>query len=111
MVLMEHWVLSISPLSMGIWHWWVLGQDSSEVHPEQVWVVQQGSHHVLVVVESDWSFVSQSSAGSSGQEEKHVTIHNTTSHVETLDWQFSDQSDGETASELSSGCYISPIPI
>ena len=61
-VLMEDWSLSGSPFSMGIWHWWVLWENSNHVPPEEIWVVEEGSGVELMVIEDDWSLVSQSSS-------------------------------------------------
>ena len=111
MVLMEHWLLSRSPLSVGVWHWRVLWKNSADVPPEQVWVVQQGSGVELVVVENNWSLISQTSAESLGHEDDQVEISEPASDVEVLDWELSNDSQTKEASELSSGGVVSPVPI
>merc|ERR1719498_673972 len=65
MVLMEDWSLSSSPLSVGIWHRWVLWENSGQVQPEDIWVVKESSGVELMVVHNDWSLVSQTSSSSS----------------------------------------------
>ena len=110
-VLMEHWLLSSSPLSVGVWNWRVLWENSADVPPEQVWVVQQGSRVELMVVENNWSLVSQTSAESLGHEDDQVEVSEPASDVEVLDWKLSDDSQTKEASKLSSGGVVSPVPI
>jgi len=97
-VLMEDWSLSHSPLEMCVWHWWRLWQLSSESPPEQVWVVHECSLMELVVIEDDWSFVSETSSESSSHDKDQVCIHNPASHVEVLNWEFSNYSETKSAS-------------
>ena len=111
MVLMVHWLLSISPLSMGIWHWWVLWQDSGKLHPEHVWVVEERSHSVMVVVENDWSLMSQTSTSTSGHVSDQVDVYKGASGVETLDWQLSNDGKSKRASDLSSGDVAGHVPV
>ena len=61
-VLVEHWSLSGSPLSVYIWDWWVLWKYSCQVPPEEVWIVDQGSVVELVSINNKWSLVSESSS-------------------------------------------------
>ena len=41
-VLMENGGLSGSPFSVGVWGWWVLGEDSAYIPVKEVRVVNQG---------------------------------------------------------------------
>ena len=90
MVLMEHWSLSSTPLSVRIWNWWVARQYAANIPPEQVWVVEESTLVESIVVEDDWSLVSQTSANTSRHEENHVCISDPASHVEVFDWELSD---------------------
>ena len=73
-VLMEDWSLSGSPLSVSIWNWWVLWENSSQVPPEEVWIVHQGSSVELMIVHDNWSLVSESSSKTLGNEEHQIEV-------------------------------------
>ena len=92
---------------MGVWNWRVLWENSADVPPEQVWVVQQGSRVELVVVENNWSLVSQTSAESLGHEDDQVEVCEPASDVEVLDWELSNDGQTKETSELSSGGVVS----
>ena len=90
MVLMENWSLSSSPLFVSIWNWWVSWKNSGQIPPEEVWIVQQITVEVLVVVEDDWSLESKTSSETLSNEEINIKVWNTGSPVEALDWKFSN---------------------
>ena len=73
-VLMEDWGLSGSPLSVSIWNWWVLWENSSNVPPEEIWVIHQSSSVELMIVHDYWSLVPQSSSKTLGNEEHEVEV-------------------------------------
>lgn len=110
-VLVEDWRLSSSPLSVGIWHRWVLWENSSQVPPEHVWVVQECSGVELMVVHNDWSFVSETSTSSSWHEEEQVSVWDPASNVEILNWKLSNNGKTQKASDLSSGSIVGPVPV
>jgi hypothetical protein len=56
---MEYWLLSSSPFSVWIWNWWVLWENSSQVPPEEIWIIQQSSSVELMVMEDGWSLISK----------------------------------------------------
>jgi hypothetical protein len=66
---MEDWLLSSSPFSVGIWNWRVLWENSGQIPPEEIWVVQQSSGVELMVVENNWSLISETSSKSLGDED------------------------------------------
>ena len=108
---MEDWLLSSSPLSVGVWDRRVLWKNSADVPPEQVWVVQQSSGVELVVVENNRSLVSQTSAEALRHKNDEIEVSQPASNVEILNWEFSDDGQTKKASELSSGGVISPVPV
>ena len=110
-VLMEDWSLSGSPLSVGIWHWWVSWKHSGHVPPEEVWVVRQSSVMELMIVEDDWSLVSQTSAETLTYEEINVEVCNTASPIETLDWKFSYYCQPQKASQLCPSGIVCGVPV
>lgn len=110
-VLVEDWSLPGSPLSVGIWNWRVPWQDSADVPPIEVWVVQQSPLMEAVVVENNWSLISKTPTDSSRHEEDHVCPSDPASDIEVFDWQFSDYSETEKASDLGSGGVVGPVPI
>jgi len=73
-ILMEDWSLSGSPLSVSIWNWRVLWENSTDVPPEEIWVVHQGSSVELMIIHHDWSLISQSSSESLGNEEHEIEV-------------------------------------
>jgi len=108
---MEHGVLSGSPLSMGIGHRGVSGQDTGDVPPEQVWVVQKCSGVELMVVHHDGSLVSQASSESLGDEHYEPPISEPASDIEILNGELSDHEHSEHASNLGSGGIVGPVPV
>ena len=74
MVLMEDWSLSSSPFFVSIWNWWVSWKNSGQIPPEEVWVVQQITVEVLVVVEDDWSLESKTSSETLSNEEINIEV-------------------------------------
>lgn len=109
-VLMEDWLLPGHPLSVSIWNWWVPWQHSADVPPVEIWVVQESSLVESVVVEYDWSLVTQTSADTLGHEEQEVCVGNPASDIEVLNWEFPDDSEAKEASYLSSSSVVSPVP-
>ena len=110
-VLMKYRLLSGSPLSVGIWNWRVLWENSAHIPPEEIWVVQQGSCVELMVVEDDWSLISQTSSESLRHKDDQVEVSQPASNIEILNRELSDDSQTKKASELSSGGVVSPVPI
>ena len=110
-VLMEYWGLSSSPLSVGIWNWWVLWENSAKVPPEEIWVVHQSSSVELMVVHDNWSLVSETSSESLRNEEHQVEVRQPASDVEVLNWELSDSSQSNEDSKLTSGGVVSPVPV
>mgnify|MGYP000023275364 FL=1 len=110
-VLMEYWGLSSSPLSVGIWNWWVLWENSAEVPPEEIWVVHQSSSVELMVVHDNWSLVSETSSESLRNEEHQVEVRQPASDVEVLNWELSDSSQSNEDSKLTSGGVVGPVPV
>jgi len=110
-VLMVDWLLPQSPLLVGSGYWSSSWNDSSQVKPEQVWIVQQRPEGESVVVEHDWSEVGKTSASSISDEEEKVGVHDGRSSVETLNWKLSDQSHSHKDSQGSSGGVASVVPV
>ena len=110
-VLVEHGVLSCSPLGVSIWHWRVLGKNTGKIPPEEVWVVEEGTSVELMVVGYKGSLESKTSSESLGNEEHQVGVSNPASNVEVLNRQLSNHRDSKQASELSSGCIAGPVPV
>lgn len=110
-VLVEDWRLSSSPLSVSVWDWWVAWQHTGHVPPEQVWIVKQSSLMESMIVENNWSLISQTSANSTRHEEDHVCIGDPASHIEVLNWQLSNDGETQEASELSSSGIVGPVMV
>lgn len=110
-VLMEYWLLSGSPFSVGIWNWWVLWKNSCEVPPEEIWVVQQSSCVELMVVENNWSLISQTSSESLRYKDDEVEVSQPASNIEIFNREFSNDCQTKEASNLTSGGVISPVPV
>ena len=91
-VLMEYWSLSSSPFLVVIWNWRVSWQHSSQIPPEQVWVVQQCSRIEFLIVEYNWSSESKTSSESLGDEIVDVEIGQPASNIEVLNWELSNNS-------------------
>jgi len=89
MVLMEDWSLSGSPFSMGIWNWRISWENSSEIPPEEIWVVYECPVMELMIVEDDWSLITKTSSETLSNEEINIKVCNTASPIEVLDWKFS----------------------
>lgn len=110
-VLVEDWGLPGSPLSVGIWHWRVSWENSAEIPPVEVWVVQQGPLVEALVVEHNWSLISQTSADSSGYEEHQVCPCDPASHVEVFNWQFSNDCKSKKTSNLCLCGIVGPVKV
>lgn len=111
MVLMVDWSLPSAPLTVSIWHWWVAWQNTADIPPEEVWVVEESALVEPMVIEHDWSLVSQTSANTTGHEEDHVSVGDPASHVEVLDWQLSNDGETQEASDLSSSRIVGPVVV
>jgi len=95
---MENWSLSDSPFFMGIWDWWVLWKSSSQVPPQEIWVVLKSSLMEPMIVHYQWSSISQTSSETLRDEKVNVEIGDTTSNVEILNWKFSNHQKTQHAS-------------
>ena len=84
--------LPSSPLSVGIRNWRVLGKSPAEIPPEEIWVVQQGSCVELMVVEDDWSLISQTSSESLRHKDDQVEVSQPASNIEILNRELSNNS-------------------
>ena len=89
-VLMEYWSLSGSPFLVVIWNWRVSWQNSSQIPPEQVWVVQESSGIEFLIVEYNWSSESKTSTKSLGDEIVDVEISQPASNIEVFNWELSN---------------------
>ena len=67
-VLMVDWGLSCSPLSVSVWHGWVLGKNLGKIPVEQVWVIHKRLGLESVIIHDNWSSPSQTSAETSSNE-------------------------------------------
>ena len=91
-VLVEDWGLSSSPLSMGVWDWWVSWENSAEIPPVEIWVVQESSLVEAVIVEHNGSLVSKTPTNSSRHKEDQISPGNPASNVEVFNWKLPDHS-------------------
>lgn len=110
-VLVEDWLLPGHPLSMGIGNWRVPRENSADVPPVEVWVVQESPFVESVVVENDWSLVTETSADALRHEEQEICVGDPASNIETLNWKFPDHGQTQQASNLGSGRVVSPVPV
>jgi hypothetical protein len=111
MVLMEDWSLPGAPLAMSVWNWWVAWQNTADIPPEEVWIVEESALMEPIVIEHDRSLVSQTSTNTTGHEEDHVSVGDPASHVEVLDWQLSNDCETQEASNLSSSGIVGPVVV
>ena len=108
---MEDGSLPSPPLAVGIGHWRVSWEDSANVPPEKIWIVEQGSVVELRIVSDEWSLVSQASSETSAHEEHHPKVSDNATSVERLDGQFTNYGQTQEASQLGSSGVVSPVPV
>ena len=111
MVLMENRGLSGSPLAVSVWNRWVLGQNLSQVPPEEIWVVNEGLGMDGMVVHDNGSSVSETSSETTGHEVDEPSVCEPASHIEVLDRKFSNEHETKDASQLSARCVVSPVEV
>lgn len=111
MVLVEDWSLPGAPLTVSIWNRWVTRQNAGNIPPPEVWVVEESAFMEPMVIEHDWSLVSQTSANTTGHEVDHISVCDPASHVEVFDWQLSNDSETQDASNLSSSGIVGPVVV
>lgn len=97
MVLVEYWLLLFSPLEMSTWKRWVSSRDTTELHPEQVWVVIECSVSPMMTCKTKTIALDTSSSGT--QNVSYVEVCDGTSRIEALDWQFSDHEHSNSQSK------------
>jgi len=110
-VLVEYRGLSGLPLSVCIGDRWVSGKDFSQVPVEEVWVVDEGLGMDGVVVHDNGARVAETSAESTSHEVDNPCISKPASHVEVLDWEFSNEEKAKEASELGARSVVSPVEV
>lgn len=110
-VLMVHGVLSGSPLSVGIGHGRVGGQNPAQVPVEKVGVVSQGLRVLGVVVQHDGSGVTETSTDTTEDEEDDPTVSQPASSVEALDGELTNEPETDGTSELGTGGVVGPVEI
>ena len=110
-VLMVHRSLSGSPLSVGIGHRRVSGEDSCAGPVKEVGVVDQRLGVEGVVVEHDGSVGEETAAKTSDHEVDAVGISQPAPHVEVLNGQLSDDQEAKGNSHLSAGSVGSPVEV
>ncbi len=103
MVLVEDWLLSGPPLSVGIWDWWVLWQHVAQGPVDQIWVVHQCLRVEWVIVKHDWTVKQKSTATSSDAVVDDEGVGESASGVEVLDWELTDGEKSEDDSHLGLG--------
>ena len=64
-----------------------------------------------MVIENNWSLISQTSAESLRHKDDKVEVSQPASDIEILNWEFSDDSQSKEASELTSGGVVGPVPV
>lgn len=97
---MVGWLLVVFPLLGQAVGWGESWHSGVEQEPVKVWIVTEVLHVVLIGVSKDWSSVS--SVNTSEDKPSKGEVHNDTSGVESLDWQFSQNQKSKKSSELSS---------
>lgn len=102
-VLMEDWLLPGSPLTVGIWDWWVLWKNTGESPVQQVWVVLQGLEMPWMVVENNWAVLEKTTATTSDAVVDNPDVGESASCIEVLDWEFTDGSESKEKSQLGVG--------
>ena len=110
-VLVEDWLLAGSPLAVGVWNWWVLGQNSGQSPVHQVWVVHQSLRVEWMVVQQDWAVKQKSSATTSDAVVDDPGVGKSCSGPEVLDWELTDGEQSEADSELGSGGVVGEVEI
>ncbi len=110
-VLMIDGGLSGPPLAVSVGHGGVLGQDLSQVPPEEVWVVDQRLGVKRVVVHHDGPRVAQTSAEAAAHEVDDPGISQPASHVEVLDWELSDEEETQGATKLGARGVVGPVEV
>lgn len=111
MVLMVDGSLSSSPLSVSIGKRGVLGKNLGQVPEEEIWVVHQGLGVECVIVHDDGSGCLKTSAKTSANKVDDPGVSQPASDVETLDGEFSDHEQTESASQLCSRGIVSPVEV
>lgn len=111
MVLMEDRGLSGSPLAVSIGHRRVSRENTGDVPPEEVRVVEQSSHVELRVVRDERSLVSETAANAVGHEETHPAVGEDASGVEVLDGELTDDGETEQASQLGASSIVGPVEV
>ena len=107
----EHRVLTSSPLTVCIRYWGVLGQHTGDVPVEQVGVVCKRLGVEGIVVHHDGTVVTETLTESSHDEVGDPEIGKTYTHVEALDWKFTNHGETKEATNLSTSCVVSPVEV
>jgi hypothetical protein len=107
----EHWVLACSPFAVCIWHWGVLGEYARHIPVEQVGVDSKSLGMEGVVVHNNGSVVSQTTAETSDNEPHAPNVGKAASSVEVFNWEFTDNSETESNTDLSAGSVVSPVEV
>lgn len=111
MVLVIDWLLASPPLTVGIWDWWVLWQNTSQSPVAQIWVVFKSSLMDWVIIENDWTIVKKTTATSSAAVVNNPSVGKSTSSVEVLDWKLTDCEESKSNSELSSSSVVCEVEV
>ena len=110
-VLMEDWVLTSPPFAVCIWNWWALWQDAADVPIEEVWVVAQCLHVEGVIVQHNRAVAVETTANSSDNEVHDIEVGDPATCVEILDWQFTNEPQAESNSELGASGVIGKVEV
>ena len=110
-VLMVDWHLACHPLTVGIWHWWVLWKHTGHGPVQEIWMVDEGLGVEGMVPEDGWSVVSETTAGSTDDVVDNPAVSESATSVEVFDWQLTDGKESKTNSELGSCCVVSMVEV
>lgn len=88
----ENWVLACPPLAMCIRNRRVLWKNSGNVPVEQIWVVSKCFCVKGMIVHNNRSVALQTTAETSYNEVNNPSVGDPATHVEILDWQFTNDS-------------------
>ena len=106
---MVDWSLSGSPFAVCIGYWRVLGEDSGGVPEEQIGIIDQSLSVHGVVIHDNGAVVFKTTAESSHDEEGNPRPSEANTDVEVSNWEFTDSSKTNKASNLSAGSIVSKV--
>ena len=110
-VLMVDWVLSGLPLAVGIWDWWVLWKNTGQGPAHQVWVVSQSLGVEGVVIQHQWTVVSETTARASDDVVNDPEVGESATSIEVLDWELTNGEETKNNSELGSGGVVGEVEV